>query len=97
MRRFVGAAPIEHVVTPTVAGTLQTINLDGLAPGTPYVIGIRAYDDCGHDSPLVIVRFETPTSEVSACACTSSDPRGFGVIALGVVLALRRRRFRSNT
>ncbi|NVB81285.1 MAG: fibronectin type III domain-containing protein [Kofleriaceae bacterium] len=62
-------APIA-TVTPVAPGQLQTIDVMGLLPETPYEVGIRAYDDCHNSSELVVVKFTTadrPVGEVDAC------------------------------
>jgi MYXO-CTERM domain-containing protein len=90
---FRGASPLPEL-TPVQPGDLQTIQLDALAPYTPYSVGIRAYDECGHASSLLVIRFETPTAELAACDCATSDPRGFGLIVATFAFMLRRRRKR---
>ena len=69
----------------------QTIALDNLSPFTHYAVGIRAYDNCAHDGPLVVVTFETPTVEVG-CGCHSADPAGLALALVGLRLRRRRRR-----
>jgi MYXO-CTERM domain-containing protein len=76
-------------VAPVAPGATQTVTLASLRPNTPYVVGVRAYDNCGHTGPLVVTRFETPTVEVG-CGCRSTNP---GLLVLiGFALLLRRRR-----
>lgn len=84
---FDSATPYPNLIFRVAGGQVQTLAFDGLLPYTPYVVGIRAYDNCKHYGPLVIARFETPTAEVSACGCHTADPG----IALAL-LAFRRRR-----
>jgi hypothetical protein len=88
---FDGATPYPSLVFRVAGGQVQTLAFDDLVPYTPYVVGIRAYDNCKHYGPLVIARFETPTAEVSACGCHTADP---GIVL--ALLAFRRRRSRSQ-
>ncbi len=88
---FAQATPVNGV-EPVAAGGLQTLALAELTPATPYVVGIRAYDNCRHEGPLVVVALETPSAEVSGCGCTSGDPGGLAI----ALLALRVRRRRSR-
>jgi hypothetical protein len=86
---FTSATPIVPV-QPLSAGELQRFSIGGLLPGTPYVVGIRAYDNCGHQAPLVVARFETPTAEVPGCGCRTDNPAGLAIVL--IPLALRRRK-----
>jgi len=90
---FRGATPLAEL-TPVQAGGVQTLEIADLAPYTPYSVGIRAYDECGHASSLLVVGFQTDTAEVPACDCASSDPRGFGLVICAFAFVLRRRRRR---
>jgi MYXO-CTERM domain-containing protein len=81
-------------VAPVAPGLVQKVTLANLIANTPYVVGIRAYDNCGHTGPLVIARFETPTVDVG-CGCRTTNPGG--VLCLAIVLlafGVRRRRLR---
>jgi MYXO-CTERM domain-containing protein len=92
---FRSSTPVPDV-TPLAAGERQQIALTDLAPGTPYSVGIRAYDDCGHASDLVVIDLETPTAEVPVgCGCNSSDPAsGLTLIAFAAFARRRKRRQR---
>jgi uncharacterized protein (TIGR03382 family) len=77
-------------LVPVPPGTVQTLRLANLSPGTAYTVGIRAYDNCGHIGPLVVAHVETQTVEVG-CGCQSGNP---GVLVLVCVALLLRRRHR---
>ncbi len=89
---FASATPYAGTLVPVAAGGTQTLVLAGLAPGTPYVVGIRAYDNCKHEGPLTVVAFETPTLDVG-CGCTTTGDAS-GLVVFGVALFVRRRRRR---
>jgi MYXO-CTERM domain-containing protein len=77
-------------IAPVAPGLPQKLTLVNLRPHTRYVVGIRAYDNCGHTGPLVVAHFETPTVEVG-CGCRSTNPGGFA-IGLFMLLLWRRQR-----
>jgi MYXO-CTERM domain-containing protein len=77
-------------IAPVAPGLVQTLTLASLSPHTPYVVGIRAYDNCGHTGPLVVTRFETPTVEVG-CGCRSANPGALVVVLFALLLRRRRR------
>ena len=62
--------PIDAVVTPTDAGSVQTVDVTKLLPETTYSIGIRANDNCGNSSHVIAAQVTTLPSkagEVDAC------------------------------
>jgi MYXO-CTERM domain-containing protein len=89
---FPSATPYARMIDIAAAGETQTLVLDDLAPATPYVVGIRAYDNCKHEGPLTVVAFETPTQDVG-CGCTSTGDAS-GLLLVGATLGLLRRRRR---
>jgi MYXO-CTERM domain-containing protein len=76
-------------IPPVAPGLAQWLTLKNLSPNTAYVAGIRAYDNCGHTGPLVVVRFETVTVEVG-CGCRSSNPGALVLILFAMLLRRRR-------
>jgi len=91
---FASATRSDAALDLVPGGAEQTISLAGLRPGAPYVVGIRPYDNCKHEGPLLVIAFETPQPEVAACGCTSADASGFA-IALALFGIRRRRRRRA--
>jgi len=87
---FETAKHADAVITPLGAGQRQTLQLTQLSPGTEYIVGIRAFDNCKQVGPLVTVRFTTPTIEVG-CGCRSSHPSGLLLVVLALMLRRRRR------
>jgi MYXO-CTERM domain-containing protein len=87
---FASATPLP-ALEPKPPGTRQRIALASLSPFTHYAVGIRAFDNCGHDGPLVVATFETPTVEVG-CGCRSGNPAGLAIALLALRLRRRRRR-----
>jgi hypothetical protein len=67
---FADSTPAATSITPSPAGSLQTLELDALLPSTDYYVGIRAFDDCRNTSELAVVKFTTldrQAGEVDAC------------------------------
>jgi len=87
---FASATPVP-TVQPRAPGQLQRFTLDNLGQRADYVVGIRAYDNCGHNSELVVVSFQTLTVEVG-CGCHGGNPIGLGIVVVALGLRLRRRR-----
>lgn len=67
---FATSMPVPVSLTPDDPGQIQMLELPGLLPQTQYYVGIRAYDDCRNESPLLVVPFTTSDrtlGEVDAC------------------------------
>ncbi|MBP9087000.1 MAG: fibronectin type III domain-containing protein [Kofleriaceae bacterium] len=67
---FATSMPLPVNVIPDDPGQVQMLELSGLLPQTQYFVGIRAYDDCRNESPLLVVPFTTADrtlGEVDAC------------------------------
>ncbi len=77
-------------VMPVAPGEKQTVTLANLSANTPYVVGIRALDNCGHTGPLVVTRFDTLTPEVG-CGCRTNNPGALVLVGLALLLSRRRR------
>lgn len=67
---FASAMPLAATVTPDEAGQVQLFDVTGLLPQTTYYVGIRAFDDCRNQGPLVTLELRTTerlSGEVDAC------------------------------
>jgi subtilisin family serine protease/PKD repeat protein len=49
---FAGATPVANLLKPSPAGTAQTLEVSGLAPGTQYYFALKSIDDVGNASGL---------------------------------------------
>jgi hypothetical protein len=79
-------------VIPTAAGSMQTVEIDGLMPETDYWVGIRAYDDCTNAGPVAITKLTTASrqyGEVDACFVATA---AYGSVMANDVDLLRRFR-----
>jgi hypothetical protein len=67
---FASSMPAAVAITPDDAGQVQLVTVDRLLPQTQYYLGVRAYDDCHNNSPLLVIPFLTSdrvSGQVDAC------------------------------
>lgn len=67
---FAQSSAITQAVVPEQPGSQQDLELTGLLPETEYWVGVRAFDDCKNQSPLVTLHFVTTAKTggaVDAC------------------------------
>ncbi len=55
-----GSAASAPQVMPGSPGSLASVSISNLKPGTDYAVAVRAVDPCGQVSPLATVTFKTP-------------------------------------
>jgi hypothetical protein len=79
-------------LVPDPAGSLQTLDLDGLLPETDYWIGIRALDECQNASPLAIVHVTTADRAYGAVDACFIATAAYGSALASDVAMLRRFR-----
>jgi hypothetical protein len=65
-----GSAASAPQVMPGAPGSLSSVSISNLKPGTEYAVAVRAADPCGQFSPLTTMTFKTPAmkfTQLSGC------------------------------
>ena len=65
-----GSAATAPLVQPGSPGTLASVTITNLKPGTQYSAAVRAVEPCGQASPIASVTFTTPSvtfTQLSGC------------------------------
>jgi hypothetical protein len=67
---FASSMLVAATITPTPAGTTQTVQVTNLLPETQYWVGVRAYDECHNEDDIAITQLTTTVplnGRVDAC------------------------------
>jgi Fibronectin type III domain len=89
-----GSAASAPPVMPGTPGTLASVSISNLKPGTQYAVAVRAIDPCGQASPTATLTFTTPSMKFTQLTGCFVATAAWGSALAPDVAAMRKVRDR---